>query len=277
MRRTVLLAITLICSVAHADPKSDLTDMVGHWLSGVVGPPEGAAPRFAVFDGSVSVSPSSLAEAIGSQPDTANPDKVVVAISTDKTAAWMTSDIAEAAVCGDETCTGKPDGWYHLTALFEIKDKKPVAFLIERPITGKAQAAAMKKGVKLDAVAKGIDKGAEDVATLFQTSIADPKALAATVSDRKDTVMYGSELGERFVGGAKVKSQLAKWNLAFKVRDGIQAGLTASTTVAWVSATVDATPVKKPKATPTPYRVMAIYEKTITSWKLVSLQFAFEP
>ena len=56
---------------------------------------------------------------------------------------------------------------------------------------------------------------------------------------------------------------------------GVQAGLTKSQTVAFVAAVVEATSVKNPKAKPSPYRVFAIYEKTITSWKLVSLHFGF--
>jgi hypothetical protein len=87
--------------------------------------------------------------------------------------------------------------------------------------------------------------------------------------------MYGSELGERFVGGAKIKSQLATWNLGFTVKGGVQAGITQSQTVAFVAAYVDAKSVKNPKGAVSPYRVFAIYEKTLLSWRLVSLHFAF--
>jgi len=94
---------------------------------------------------------------------------------------------------------------------------------------------------------------------------------------RKDVVLYGSELSERTVGGDNVKAKLAAWKLAFKVRDGIQAGLTASKTVAWVAANVDATSLKNPKDKPTPYRALFLYEKTAGTWQIVHAHFSFVP
>ncbi|CAN5730420.1 hypothetical protein BH11MYX3_BH11MYX3_37720 [soil metagenome] len=86
-------------------------------------------------------------------------------------------------------------------------------------------------------------------------------------------MLLGSELSERFTG-PKVKAQLQSWNLVFKVRDGVRAGLSRSGKVAWVAANVDASQVKRPKAKPIPYRVFAVYELTGTDWKLVQLQFS---
>jgi len=42
----------------------------------------------------------------------------------------------------------------------------------------------------------------------------------------------------------------------------------------WVGANVDARPAASPKARPTPYRVLAIYEHTGDTWKLVLLSFS---
>lgn len=142
-------------------------------------------------------------------------------------------------------------------------------------MTAKDQAFLVKKGVQPDVLPKEI-AGAEDVVKVFEASLGDPKAFAATVSDRADVVLYGSELAERTVGGAKVKAKLSAWKLAFKVRDGIQAGVTKSRRVAWVAANVDATSTKKPKNPSEPYRVLALYEKTGSEWKLVQAQFSFD-
>ena len=274
-RTAAFLAIVLASAAASADTAKDVTSALASIVSNVDSPPETmTAPRYA-SGSSVSISPATVAEARDSSMDIGTPKKVVVGISTDKTAAWINTDIAEYMVCGEGDCYKKPDAWWHATALFEVKGPQPVAWQIVEPVSGKDQATALKKGVAVEKLDEKIDKGAEDAAQLFKDTLGDPKRLAATVSDRKDAVMYGSELAERYVGGAKIKSQLAKWNLNFAIKGGVQAGVTKSGTVAFVAASVAATSIKNPKIAPSPYRVFAIYEKTITSWRLVSLHFAF--
>ena len=54
----------------------------------------------------------------------------------------------------------------------------------------------------------------------------------------------------------------------------MQAGVTSSKTIAFVAANLDATSLKKPKAKPTPYRVLFVYENTGTSWQLVQAHFS---
>lgn len=87
-------------------------------------------------------------------------------------------------------------------------------------------------------------------------------------------MLYGSAREERFVGGAKVRAKLLAWNLGLTVRDGVQAGLSHGKSLAWVAANVDARPAKTPKAAPTPYRLLVIYEKTGDSWRAVSVSFS---
>ncbi|HEX7839645.1 MAG TPA: nuclear transport factor 2 family protein [Kofleriaceae bacterium] len=81
--------------------------------------------------------------------------------------------------------------------------------------------------------------------------------------------MPGRELAERSEGAAQVRAQLERWKFAFKVRDGIRAGLTASKTVAWVAANVDASSARRPKDKPLPHRLLFVDEKTGATWKLV--------
>jgi len=54
----------------------------------------------------------------------------------------------------------------------------------------------------------------------------------------------------------QVKAKLAAWRLGFRVRDGIQAGVTANNAIAWVAANVDAIPQNEPTDKPVPYRVL---------------------
>jgi hypothetical protein len=110
-----------------------------------------------------------------------------------------------------------------------------------------------------------------------RTALADPQKLAASVDDRKDAVLFGSEPKERFVGTKDVRATLLRWKLAFQVRDGVAAGLTSSKSVAWVAANVDARPSDKPAAKATPYRATLVYEKIEGTWKLVVLQFSSVP
>ena len=108
---------------------------------------------------------------------------------------------------------------------------------------------------------------------LFETTIGDPKLFAATVSTRPETAMFGSEMGERYTG-RQVAKQIQSWNLIFKVRDGVRAGVSKSGKVAWVAANVNALQNKRPNAKPIPYRMFAVYELVGTAWKLVHLQFS---
>jgi len=178
------------------------------------------------------------------------------------------------APCPPEPPPGPAD--WHATVLWDHGGKQPevVVWHIARVVAAKAQKAALTKGTTPAAIAKKID-GAEELVKAFEASIGDPKALAKTVSDRKDVVLYGNEAKERTVGGAKVKAKLTAWNLGFTVRDGIQAGLTSSKTVGWVAANVNAKSPKKPKDKPVPYRLLFIYEKKGTEWKLVNAHFSF--
>lgn len=131
--------------------------------------------------------------------------------------------------------------------------------MVAEPVTARDQAAASKRGV-------------------FEKSLGDPKALAATVSGREEVALFGSAPDERTEGGAKVKAELLGWKLAFKVRDGIQAGLSESKNVGWVAANVDATAIEHTKnAAAQPYRVLVIYEKTGDAWKLVQASFSVDP
>ncbi len=198
-----------------------------------------------------------------------------VAYSTDGTAAWVAADLGASAPCGMASCMhDKPDPM-HATALYDKAGGwQPVTWLMSRIYGGSEQAKALAAGVKLFEIARKID-GAEDVVKQFEATIGDAKALAATVSARKDVVLYGSDLGERYVGGAQVRAKLIAWALAFKVRDGIQAGVTSSKTVAWVAANVDASSAKHPKDKPVPYRMLFVYEKTAGAWQLVQAQFSF--
>lgn len=237
-------------------------------------------PRFAFTADAVHVAPKTLLDV---RPTTYelgwSAEKLVVAHAADKKALWLAADVGENEIgCGAAPCPPEPppETLYHATVLVEHDGKglEYVAWHLAYPVSGKMHAKAMQQGKTPPPITRGIGPGADEVVKLFESSIADPKALAASVSPRKDVVLYGSAPKERFVGGAKVKAKLAAWKLAFKVRDGIQAGVTTSKTVAWVAANVDATSLKK-KGKSTPYRVLFVYEKTGPTWKLVQAHFSF--
>lgn len=208
-------------------------------------------------------------------------EQIVVGQTADKQVAWVAGDAGrDESACGSVHCSKVPPlvDVRHGVVLIEADAKAPtgwrhVAWMYGKPVSAKEQAAAGGKAPS--PIATSIEPGAEDVAKLFETSLADPEALARSVSKRKDVVLYGSELAERTVGGAKVSTKLASWKLVLKPRDGIAAGLTTNKAVAWVAANLDATSRKKPAGKPTPYRVLFLYEKTRGAWQLVHAQFAF--
>lgn len=187
--------------------------------------------------------------------------KPVVAGSSDGKAGWIAADVAE----------GSAKAAFHATVIFDRDGAaQPLAIQIGRLFTTKEQAAAIAAGAKPPAIPRRV-AGAEDVVAIFEGSIGDSKRFAATVSDRSDVVLFGSELSERIVGGKAVRTTLERWGFALKVRDGIQAGTTSSKTVAWLAANVDASK----GGTSQPYRALAIYEKSGGTWKMVHLHFSF--
>jgi SnoaL-like domain len=197
-----------------------------------------------------------------------------VALSSDAKSGWVTADVQGKWPCAVIGCKENTTT-FHATMVFEAdRPWHPVALDLANPHSGKDAA---KLGAP-PAITRQIDAGAEEAAKLFESTIGDVKALTATVSDRKEAVLFGSELAEKYVGTAAIKSTLTRWNLTFKVRDGVQAGVTSDKTLAWVAANVDATSAKTPTAKPTPYVALFVYEKVDTTWRLVVAQFSvYEP
>jgi hypothetical protein len=201
--------------------------------------------------------------------------------SSDGKAAWVATHARRAIQCAGLTGTvkqcGDPTDTIEVTLLYEAAGKKwrPVAVHSAHAMADKDVTRAIAGGAKLDPIAKQVDPTAEAAVKVFESSLADPKALAATVSDRKDAVLIGSAPGEKIIGGAKIRTTLQAWKLALSVHDGIAAGTTASKTVAWVAANLDARPVGKADARPNPYRALFIYEQKASGWQLVAAQFSF--
>ena len=271
-----LLLLASLASTTRADdrqPRLEAEDVLD-----VEGPP----PRFAFTHYKAHVSPATRKAALGNELGGMTYARDVNAMAADKSAYWIATDIIELQIgCGSAPCPPPPPpppAEMHATFLY-ARGKAGwdlIVWDLAAVVSGKDQAASLKLNTPPEEIPKKIDAGAEEVVKLFETSIADHKTMAATVSTRKDVVLFGNEAKERAVGGAKVKAKLETWKLGFKVRDGIQAGL-ASKTVAWVAANVDARSAKKPKADPVPYRLLAIYEKTGAEWKLVHAHFSFIP
>jgi ketosteroid isomerase-like protein len=237
--------------------------------------PEGTRPMRFIFNREEPIVEPSYDEP--GAADNSIAKNAVIAFSADKKVAWISAVLDEYSYCGDEECAhAPPDAHLHGTMVLENQGGwNPLAAHIALAVGAKDQAKALAKGVKLADIERHVDAGADDAVKLFEATIGDPKLLAASVSDRKDVVLFGSELSERYVGPAAVKAQLTRWNLVFKLRDGVQAGVSSNRTVAWVAANVDATPVKKPGAKPSPYRALFVYEKTGTAWQIVQAHFSF--
>jgi ketosteroid isomerase-like protein len=230
-------------------------------------------PQFA-FSGNLSVDhPGGVRDVTRGMPGTAIADPAMtMAAMPDGDTAWISTQLAEHYGCGAACDKAPPDGWLRATAVFEKNGDswEPTAWSITPSIPSGSQQDAIDAGVMPDPLTRDT-AGAEDVEKLFESTCGDPKKLAATFSDRKETVLFGSELPERFVG-SKAKAQITAWNFAFKLRDGIRAGMSKSGNVAWLAANVDGVPHgSKSKL---PFRVFAIYEKTPAGWKVVQMQFS---
>lgn len=195
---------------------------------------------------------------------------VVVGLAADGHAGWLAADSGVIMACGMEGCAkilrdaareAKVKPPFHHTAL--VEDGK-LLFL---------HIGSTGKGVGYEGLMEPqIPEDARPAVEQFQKSIADPKAFAATISARKDVVLYGTEPTERFVGGAAARATLLKWDLSLTVHGGIRAGVTKSRAVAWLAADVDARSAKS--KTTLPYRLTVVYEKTGAEWKIVQIHFS---
>jgi hypothetical protein len=276
--RVILVAGVLISVAApraRASPAADLEAMFRELASAYQS--DAPKPRFAMAELEVQATDDDLYNAYdrlgGLDSET---DRVTIGLTDDGAAAWLASDRRFVGDCGgDGGGCGKTIAKLHVSGVFEHgKDGwGPVVWDIATDVTGTRQAEMIKDGKALAAIPAKVD-GADAAVALFSSTIGDPKALAKTVSARKDTLLYGSEDGERYTG-AQVAATLLKWKLAFKVHDGVRAGLSTNGALAWVAANVDATPVAKPKAKPTPYRALFVYLKAGDHWELVQAQFSF--
>jgi hypothetical protein len=264
------LVVLLGAAVARAAPGGDL-EMQIRALSERP-EREMAAPRFAMNELDVRATDQQLASANLVLTDiNTRFDRIAIGQAGDGKSAWLAADVQYLYDCGSSPSCGKTMATGHLTGLFERSRDgwQPVVWNVTSNTSAARQAAAIKNGRRLVAVPAKVD-GADDAVKYFQATIGDPKALAASVSDRKDVLLYGSEERERYMG-AQVKAKLAAWKLVFKVHDGIRAGLAAGGTVAWVAANLDATSA----AGATPYRALFIYERRANRWTLVQAQFSF--
>lgn len=287
MRFPFVLGMAVIPALALADAKpqppaapSPISEITSR-LEGITSKsthPQLDVPKFALSDNVTVEQPSNADDALVGFPATtvADTNKTIVATAADPDTAWISTHLgSHFADCGKAGCAKQAaDSWLRATALFEKSNGtwQPVAWSITPAIPGTAQQDALDQNIVPDAISRNTT-GADDVAKLFEGSIGDPKKFAATFSDRKEVVMFGSELAERYVG-KQAKSQITAWNFTFAVRDGVRAGMSKSGNVAWVAANVDAKPIKAPKTKALPFRAFALYEKTGTDWKLVSLQFS---
>jgi hypothetical protein len=276
MRVQLALCVAVVCGsgVALADAPAEVAARL-ETITSRSARARSDVPKFAYTSNITWEAPASLDEAMFGLPALTLVDKAkTVAGVADPDTAFISTYLGEYSGCPAAGCAkAAPESWLRATAVFEKVNGiwQPLAWALTPPIPGAEQVGAMQAGIVPDKIGRSVT-GADAVAMLFETTIGDPKLFAATVSSRKETSMYGSELGERY-SGEQVKKQLQRWNLIFKVRDGVRAGVSKSGNVAWVAANVDALQNKRPNAKAIPYRVFAIYEKTGTDWKLVQIQF----
>ena len=266
-----LVATLVLPTLGHADPIADgLGKLVDATLT-TGQPPRGThvphaiiadSPYVTVGDAWVAPTPNYFDDKIASK---------LIGMTADKRAIWIAADVQMYQPCADKAngCVGgEPGGKNYVTMLVDAGTPlQPVAISVGNPAS---DDDALKK--KLAPVVRAIDPGAAAPAKLVESTLGDPKAFAATVSERPEVALFGSN-NEKVFGGPAVKAKLLAWNLAFKVRDGVRAGVSANKAVAWVMVNVDTVPANKPTAKPIPYRAMLFYELTGTDWKLVSAQF----
>lgn len=269
MRALVIAALVAPLTALAGEPGTEIPGRLEQ-LASHAARIQADAPKFA-FTGNLTLDhPSSFAEATMGLPDvaTADPAKTFVVMADDSTA-WISTQLGEYYGGAKQ-----PDSWLRAIALFEKVNGawQPTAWSITPSIPSTSQQDALEDDIAPDKLTRDI-AGADDVVRVFEATISDPKSFAKTFSDRKEAVLFGSELPERYTG-AKAKSTLAAWSFTFTVRDGVRAGVSRSGNIAWVAANVDAKSPRHPKDKPIPFRIFVLYEKIATTWKVVQMQFS---
>jgi hypothetical protein len=279
MRFAVIVACVLAASAARGDatksPAQRFVEFTAGQQADAIPLENATPPRFAFTASAAAVSPASFEDCATMLSDYATGMRdAVVGTSADGKSTWVATDIEYEFPCGMEGCDKMVAPRVHAAGLMDASGHAIAWHVGVVSLGGKNKWAVKKPGKPIapPVLATGIDAGAEEPAKLFKASLADPKALAKTISDRKDAVLLGSEAGERYVGGAAMRATLGRWKLGFTVRDGIQAGVAPSKTTAWVAANVDGAKAGDKKVAP--YRVLAIYDKKGSEWQLVVLQFS---
>lgn len=260
-----LAIVMVLVGVAHADDK---TKAISGALANVLSPSarDDDLPPIVLLDSETKFKEPFI---YGSGSPGTPLLHVVVGLAADGHAGWVSADTGVIIACGMEGCDKilrdadreanvRPP--FHHTAL--VDDGKLVFLHI----------GATGKGVGHGDMESEIAEDAKPVVEQFRSAIADPKALVAAISARKDVVLYGTEPTERFVGGAAARATFTKWGLAMAIHGGIRAGVVKSKSVVWIAADVDARSAKA--KTSTPYRLTVVYEKTGTEWKIVQLHFS---
>jgi hypothetical protein len=263
-----LMMVALLAGNAGANPGADL---LGKYTSMGFEPGDLKPPRF-VLDEKNRASPTWPDVQMSIYGPGIDDKDQLAATTADKSATWVAVNLTWMRSCGGPASgpCGVVDARGHALALFD-KDQRPIAWEIVSILPAK-QAAKVKS---LPAMPDAIDADAASVAKLIQGALPDPAALAKLISERKDAIMFGSDAGERFVGGAAIAKTLASWKLGFTVHDGTQAALSPSKTAAVVAMNVDAKRAGSKQATP--YRLFVILEKVDATWKIVALSFDQSP
>lgn len=277
MRALPFVLLAASSSAFAGDSASTLASDLGARLEALTSKSQtiiAETPQFTFTDNITLEHPASIFEAQRGLADIGKVDATkTLVVQVDPTTAIMSTHVGEYFSCGKTGCKD-PDGWLRATVVFEkgAGAWQPLAWSITPSIPSSSQQDAIDDNINPDKLQRDLG-GADDAVRVFEATIGDPKQFAGTFSNRNEVLMFGSELPERYPG-AKAKKQLAAWNFAFTVRDGVRAGLSKSGNVAWVAANVDATPAKQKGAKALPFRVFAVYEKIATTWKLVHLQFS---
>lgn len=190
------------------------------------------------------------------------------AFSKNKKSYWASGDIASGVAGTSQAIDG------HASAVWDKTGAgwKLVAFSIVPTATAKQQQEAKQKHVAAPAIKAMNGAGDEYFLTVFDKIFSENAA--ETVGSRKDAVLFGSAANERYVGAAAIKKTLAGWGLGFTVHGEMADGKTSGRLL-WIAANIDARPLAKPKADPTPYRVFLVYEGDADgNYELVHASFA---
>jgi ketosteroid isomerase-like protein len=204
---------------------------------------------------------------------------LVIGVAADGMSAW-TADEADLSLNAGDAEMVIP---FRITQLYGIKGGEWQVLIATYSVgvpNEQAFTRAMEDGwPALASIPEGIAEGSDGVYTRAAHDLDHAGDFVASISDREDAFVFGSDPDERVVGGAQIREvfgkQIADGHVEIKRNGEMRVGIAPGGKVGWVLANLDlSVEVAAGQRVSQPYRAMLVYADEGGEWRLVQAHFS---